>query len=55
VPEALRVGIAGLGVATAQVLPGIEKMPHARIVAGADVRENALDAFRERYGGATLR
>ncbi len=49
--DVLRVGIAGLGVATAQVLPGIEKMPHARVVAGADVRQSALDAFRQKYSG----
>src|SRR5947199_2100274 len=54
-PEArtMRIGIAGLGVATTQVLPGIEEMPHAQIVAAADLRPNALDAFRERYGGRT--
>lgn len=47
----MRIGIAGLGVATTQVLPGIEEMPHAQIVAGADLRPNALDAFRQRYNG----
>jgi phthalate 4,5-cis-dihydrodiol dehydrogenase len=46
----MRVGIAGLGVATGMVLPGIEKMTRARIVAGADLRESALSAFRDRYG-----
>jgi phthalate 4,5-cis-dihydrodiol dehydrogenase len=48
----MRIGLAGLGVASAMVLPGIEKMPHARIVAGADSRRSALDAFRSRYGGS---
>jgi phthalate 4,5-cis-dihydrodiol dehydrogenase len=47
----MRIGLAGLGVASAMVLPGIEKMPHARIVAGADPRSSALEAFRARYGG----
>src|SRR5438477_7891287 len=45
------MGIAGLGVASAMVLPGIENMPHARIVAGADPRTSALDAFKSKYGG----
>jgi phthalate 4,5-cis-dihydrodiol dehydrogenase len=47
----MRVGLAGLGVASGMVLPGIEKMTHARAVAGADPRQSALDAFRQRYGG----
>jgi phthalate 4,5-cis-dihydrodiol dehydrogenase len=51
----MRVGIAGLGVASAQVLPGIERMAHVRIVAGADVRESALDAFRQKYDGRVYR
>jgi phthalate 4,5-cis-dihydrodiol dehydrogenase len=33
------------------VLPGIEKMPHATVVAGADPRKSALEAFQQRYGG----
>jgi phthalate 4,5-cis-dihydrodiol dehydrogenase len=51
----MRVGIAGLGVASTQVLPGIEEMPHAQIVAGADLRGSALDAFHKRYGGRGYR
>jgi len=47
----MRIGLAGLGVASAMVMPGIEKMPHAQIVAGADPRRSALDAFQARYGG----
>src|SRR5580700_9716366 len=47
----MRVGLAGLGVASGMVLPGIEKMAHAKVVAGADPRSSALDAFRRRYGG----
>ena len=45
----LRLGIAGLGVASTMVLPGVEKFPHARIAAAADLRPNALDAFRKTY------
>lgn len=47
----MRVGIAGLGVASTQVMPGIEQMPHAQIVAAADLRRSALDAFQKKYGG----
>jgi len=47
----LGLGIAGLGVASTMVLPGVAEFPHARIVAAADVRANALDAFRKTYGG----
>ena len=47
----MRVGIAGLGVASTMVMPGIEQMPHAQIVAGADLRQSALDAFQQKYGG----
>src|SRR5581483_244110 len=48
---ALRLGIAGLGVASTQVLPGVERFPHARIVAAADLRRSALDAFQKKYDG----
>jgi len=47
----LRLGIAGLGVASTLFLPGVEEYPHARIVAAADVRGSARDAFVARYGG----
>src|SRR5262249_56790378 len=49
----LRLGIAGLGVASTLFLPGVEQSPHARIVAAADKRRNALDAFERRYQGRT--
>ena len=47
----LRLGIAGLGVASTLFLPGVEEYPHARIVAAADPRASARDAFVARYGG----
>jgi phthalate 4,5-cis-dihydrodiol dehydrogenase len=46
----LGLGIAGLGVASTMVLPGVAEFPHARIAA-ADPRANALDAFRQSYDG----
>ena len=33
------------------VLPGVAEFPHARIVAAADMRPNALEAFKKTYGG----
>jgi phthalate 4,5-cis-dihydrodiol dehydrogenase len=47
----LALGIAGLGVASTMVLPGVVKFPHVRIAAAADRRPNALEAFRQAYGG----
>lgn len=50
-PRPLRLGIAGLGVASTLFLPGVEEYPGAQIVAAADRRPGALDAFERRYGG----
>ena len=54
-PEArpLRLGIAGLGVASTLFLPGVEASPETQIVAAADLRTTALAAFKERYGART--
>lgn len=49
----LRLGIAGLGVASTLFLPGVEQSPHARIAAAADRRRSALDAFERKYQGRT--
>jgi phthalate 4,5-cis-dihydrodiol dehydrogenase len=49
----LKLGIAGLGVASTLFLPGVEQSPHAHIVAAADKRRNALDAFARKYQGRT--
>jgi phthalate 4,5-cis-dihydrodiol dehydrogenase len=51
VRESLRLGIAGLGVASTMVLPGVEQFPRARIAAAADLRPSAREAFERRYGG----
>jgi len=45
VPEGaspLRLGVAGLGVASTMFLPGVEAYPNAEIVAAADRRPAAL-------------
>jgi phthalate 4,5-cis-dihydrodiol dehydrogenase len=49
----LRVGVAGLGFGSTEYLPVLEKMPEIKIVAGADLRPQALEAFGKRYGGRT--
>lgn len=51
--EPLRVGIAGLGFGSTEFLPVLERMPQVKLVAGADLRPQALEAFRSRYGGTT--
>lgn len=47
--EKLRLGVAGLGVASTLFLPGVEKSPHTRIVAAADRRAGAVEAFAKKY------
>ncbi|HVR88300.1 MAG TPA: Gfo/Idh/MocA family oxidoreductase [Candidatus Limnocylindria bacterium] len=50
----LRMGIAGLGTASALSFPALARHPGIRIVAAADTRPSALDAFRAEYGGRTF-
>ena len=50
----LRVGIAGLGTASALSLPALAGHPGVRIAAAADTRPGALAAFRAEYGGRTF-
>lgn len=47
----LRLGVAGLGVASTLFLPGVETSAVTRIVAAADRRAGALEAFKAKYGG----
>ena len=47
--EVLRLGMAGLGVASTQILPPIAKLPFIRITAAADTRADAVAKFREQY------
>jgi phthalate 4,5-cis-dihydrodiol dehydrogenase len=47
------MGMAGLGVASTQILPAISKLPFVEITAAADLRTDALAKFRETYGGET--
>src|SRR5262249_7160972 len=50
-PRRLRLGIAGLGVGSTLFLPGVEQSPYAQIVAAADRRQSARDAFERKYQG----
>jgi phthalate 4,5-cis-dihydrodiol dehydrogenase len=49
--KVVRVGFAGLGVASTQVLPAFALLPHMKAAAAADVRTEALDKFTEDFGG----
>src|SRR5258705_5477136 len=49
--EILRLGMAGLGVASTQIMPPIAALPYIKITAAADTRADALAKFRETYGG----
>jgi phthalate 4,5-cis-dihydrodiol dehydrogenase len=47
--EILRLGMAGLGVASTQIMPPIAKLPFIKITAAADMRADAVAKFREQY------
>ena len=47
----LKVGIAGLGVGSTQIIPALAQMPGMKLVAAADFRKDALATFQEKYGG----
>ena len=49
VSDILRLGMAGLGVASTQILPPISKLPFIKITAAADTRTDAVAKFREQY------
>lgn len=49
----LRIGVAGLGFASALTLPEFARHPRVRITAAADLRRHALDQFASEFGGAT--
>lgn len=49
VTKPLRMGMAGLGVASTQILPAVSKLPTIKIAAAADVRQDALAKFRKEY------
>ena len=50
----LRLGIAGLGAASRQILSVIHKAEGVELAAGADIRPEALDEFKEKHGGTVF-
>ena len=48
--KSLRVGVAGLGAASKQILPHIDHVPGIQLTAGADTRPDAVEEFRKKYG-----
>ena len=49
--KAINVGVIGLGMAGAGILRGLAADSRVKLAAAADLRENALGAFRDQYGG----
>lgn len=47
----MKVGVAGLGAGAIQVVAAMEDAPYVNLMAAADIRPNALEAFAHRYGG----
>ena len=43
------MGMAGLGVASTQILPAVSRLPYLQITAAADLRADALAKFRKEY------
>jgi hypothetical protein len=49
----LKIGIAGVGVGAAEILPTMQASERVKLVAAADVNPRILDVFRQRYNGRT--
>jgi phthalate 4,5-cis-dihydrodiol dehydrogenase len=49
----IRLGVVGLGVAAASVLPAADAMPEVELVAGADVNPKNLEVFKTKWGKRT--
>jgi phthalate 4,5-cis-dihydrodiol dehydrogenase len=47
----LRIGVAGLGAASKQILPHIDRVPGMALTAGADTRPDAVEEFQKKYNG----
>jgi phthalate 4,5-cis-dihydrodiol dehydrogenase len=48
----LKIGMIGIGVGGAEILPAMEAMDTVEVVAGADVVSTTLDRFKERFPDA---
>jgi phthalate 4,5-cis-dihydrodiol dehydrogenase len=53
-PPTLRLGIAGLGLASTLSLPYLARHPRVRVTAAADLRQSALDRFEREFQGETF-
>ncbi|MEK7214291.1 MAG: Gfo/Idh/MocA family oxidoreductase [Chloroflexota bacterium] len=49
----IRFGVLGLGHGSQHVLRELQQHPCIKVVAGADLRQEALDQFAQQFGGAT--
>ncbi len=49
--EVLKVGIAGLGFGSTEFIPTLERLPQIKLVGGADLRPQARESFKARFGG----
>jgi phthalate 4,5-cis-dihydrodiol dehydrogenase len=47
--KTLKIGMIGIGVGGAEILPAMESTPGIELVAGADIVQTTLDRFKERY------
>ena len=52
--RALNIGVIGLGRAATSMLPSLAAHPDVRLVAAADPRAEARDAFARQFGGQTF-
>jgi len=46
----LKIGVVGIGVGAAEILPAMESAPDMDLVAGADVNPRVRETFQARYG-----
>ena len=51
--DVLRLGFDGLGEAASRVLPEVAPLSCIKVTAASDFRRNALEKFREEFGGET--
>ena len=47
--KTLKIGMIGIGVGGAEILPAMEAMDSIELVAGADIVQQTLERFKERY------
>jgi len=52
-PRRLKIGVVGIGVGAAEILPAMESAPEIELVAGADTNRRVLETFQKRYGART--